>query len=662
MRTDHRAEPFSEYLLYDLPTEQYKGVVFENMGEMWWGCLHRRPGTREDYAIRTDAVYGLDWDTGTAIKFDSGGFAADELPRMAEWQDANTLWVLTHSEHPGLYRVTFSGRPGKPLDALPLTRPSLTLGPTSPPGCEVQRRVSVERVVGFAPPERKIGYAHMPSALMVTPGGRIWAAMHPGLLIVFFDPPRGDLRFIRNEGALSKPPKVGFHSEAVVIGNEAYDVETAERLPGMPPLPPHKRLERWLDKVVGEDGRLYDANPQSGALSLWGEKPPFHLIPPTPGSEARWDASIAWHATHGECAYGTSRFSDPNVELIVYHAPSKRITRKRLDWQPAKPQKLYSMHIGPDGAIYGSNYSLAMWRADPTTGACETLGWAVPPRAGGEIWCFVNVGQRFYFGAYTNSWLSVYDPARPWSPGVTPENNPYNILRLSDHAPDQHRPRALALGADGLVYLASCADYGLTRDGALAALDPKTNRLARVWCPLVKDQQLISLAAHPVRPELCVGTYRGGWWTSATDGALAVLDLKSGEVVRRFDFRNTVQYLAWDGVGSVLAGVVRKDWTVFFYDPKTGECSKPELLGGFKTFFIGPRPSRGTFLVYQQGRMFEMDPATRALTPISPDGVEIVGSDFQEATDGWVYFRSVDEYDICRFRPIQPDRPAGGSP
>ncbi|MEK7271034.1 MAG: hypothetical protein AAB215_08870, partial [Planctomycetota bacterium] len=263
-------------------------------------------------------------------------------------------------------------------------------------------------------------------------------------------------------------------------------------------------------------------------------------------------------------------------------------------------------------------------------------GWAVAPRAGGELWCFANVGRRMYIGAYTYSWVSVYDPARPWDPGVRGGNNPRNLFRLFDHAPDQHRPRALALAGDGKVYLASCADYGVTRDGALAAIDPKTDTLAHVWCPLVKDHQLISLAPHPVRRELYVGTYRGDWWTSAVAGAMAVLDLERGEVVRRFDFPNTVQYLA-AGAG-IVAGLVRREWRMFFYNPETGECTAPELLEGAKTFFLGLRPSRGTWLVYQRGRLFEMEPTTRALRQISPEGVEIAGSDFREGLDGLIYF------------------------
>ncbi|MEK7271033.1 MAG: hypothetical protein AAB215_08865, partial [Planctomycetota bacterium] len=371
MRTDQRSSPFSEYLLYDLETGHYKGVVFENLGEIWWGCLHRRPGTDDYYALRPDGVHAVYWSAGSAVNLGGGGFETGELPRLAEWQGSDTLWVLPHSEHPGLYRVTFEERRPEARDNEPPFPPAPSRGSggrAGPPRGEALPRVSMRRVADLFPAERKAGYAYQPSALMVTPGGRIWAAFNPGVLVVFFDPATGAVRFVRNEGS---PEKFTFFPEAVLIGAQAYDVETGAELGAAPAIPPHRRAKRWLDKVVGDDGKLYDVDERTGALTLWGEMPTTHLVPPPPGDEKRWHASIAWHATHGERAYGTSRFSDPRIEIVICHVPSKRLTREPLDWRPAKPQKSYSMHVGPDGAVYGSNYSLAMWRVDARTGECR---------------------------------------------------------------------------------------------------------------------------------------------------------------------------------------------------------------------------------------------------------------------------------------------------
>ncbi len=612
MRTDHRADPFSEYLLYDLETGHYRGIVFDDLPEVWWGCLLRKPHTENYYALLPKrGIVALDWETGTTTSLGTVAFPDGELPRYAAWEDAETLWIITHGEHPGLYRAT-------------LTDATLT------------------RVTDLAPPEKKTAYAYLPQQIALTPGGHIWMAFTPGLLVEMYDPATGALLIVRNQG---EQEPVRFFETFVLVGEQAYDLETTGPLTALPPLPPHALAERWLDKVVGEDGGLYTQD--GGALVYWGRKPSSYVIEP-PSGDDRWQPGITWYAVHGRRAFGTSHMNDPEVGLYIYDADTGATHFEKLDWQPEKPQQFYSLHVGPDGGLYGSNYSQALWRVEPATGECRALGWAVPPRPGGEIWCFANADERMYFASYTQSWISVYDPAHPWHPGVAPDDNPYNILRLYDHAPDQHRPRDITRASDGLVYVASCADYGLSKDGALAAIDPATNTLAHVICPLLPDHQLISLAAPPSRSELYIGAYVGEWWLRATSGAYMVFDLASRELRAVHTTANTVTNLTL--LGDLLLGVVRREWTIFFYNTVTAAYEPPALLYGERTYYAGPRPSRGTALIYQRGAVYEMDHA-RVLRQISPPGVEIAGSRFQEGVDGRIYYIDGAGFEIRAFTP-----------
>jgi hypothetical protein len=243
----------------------------------------------------------------------------------------------------------------------------------------------------------------------------------------------------------------------------------------------------------------------------------------------------------------------------------------------------------------------------------------------------------------------VYDPAKPWHPGVEKEANPRNLFRLHDYIRDQHRPRALAVGSDGLVYMASCADYGTSTEGALAGYNPKSDQIEVRVHPLVAGHQLCSLAAPPTRRELFVGSYTGGLHGKSTGGALVVWDLDQRKILRTFDVPRMVSFLA--ATDDLVMGTIFGEWKVFLYDPRTRQFTPPALLGGRRTFFVGNRPSRGTFLLHQEGHAYDFDPATQKLTEINPPGAFINGSYLQEGKDGEIYYVHADLNDIEGFMP-----------
>ncbi|MBI2194495.1 MAG: hypothetical protein HYU36_21160 [Planctomycetes bacterium] len=626
LRTDHRADAFSEYLLVDLETMEHRGVVFENLPEVYWGCLHRRPDTSEYYALTSADVYRIDWERGQAAPLDTGGFSGKVL-RTADWQGPDTLWVLAQSPEVELFRLSLAATPPR-----------------------------VELIASLRPPVRKVGLDYVPQQLRVTPGGKVWASLSPGLVVSFFDPARPPARFLCNLGndeleaeGGGRPTPVRFLGDRVRIGMEDYDLETGDGLGRAEDAEAEPDAPAWLGLVPRPDGCLYFPGKSGQAGQLWGQRPP-DFLQPHPEGDHRWQRSIGWHAVHGEYAFGTSSHLEPRIGLLTWHGPTARMEFRAIPWKPSRPQQFYSMHVGPDGAIYGSNYSMALWRIDPETWECRTLGWAIPPRAGGEIWAFTNYEGRMFFAGYTHSWLGVYDPSRPWQAGTGPGDNPRSLFRLFDHAPDQHRPRALAAGSDGRIYMASCADYGKTSEGALAAYHPRTDQLDLVRCPLIPGHQLSSLAAPPGRPEIYAGSYQGGLHGRSTGGAMAVWDIDAGRLKAVLPVSRMVSFLA--ATDDRVAGVVFGEWKVFFYDPATGAFTPPSLLGGRKCFYLGLRPSRGTFLLQQEGQAFELDPKSLELRRLSPEGVFLDGSNFLEGTDERIYYRHTQGFDIWSFRPV----------
>ena len=127
-------------------------------------------------------------------------------------------------------------------------------------------------------------------------------------------------------------------------------------------------------------------------------------------------------------------------------------------------QSIFTLHTGPDGAVYGSSYNLHhIFRVDPETGATADLGNPIPPQSG-EVYAFTNDGTQMYMASYTHARLSVYDTGKAWDPGANPR-------LLGELGHEQYRTPGLTMGPDGALYVGSTPAYGKI-GGALSVYDP----------------------------------------------------------------------------------------------------------------------------------------------------------------------------------------------
>lgn len=153
---------------------------------------------------------------------------------------------------------------------------------------------------------------------------------------------------------------------------------------------------------------------------------------------------------------------------------------------------LFVVGEGPEGVIYGSTaMPLELCWYDPATGDMQNPG--NPTNVGGEIYSFAHLDGKLYLCAYPGSWLSIYDPKRPWDYGTKPENNPYGFGNIGD---GHLRPRAMIVGVDGRLYIGSLPPYGQL-GGALGVYDPEKNEVVENYRHLIRDQAIVALVQDP---------------------------------------------------------------------------------------------------------------------------------------------------------------------
>lgn len=185
---------------------------------------------------------------------------------------------------------------------------------------------------------------------------------------------------------------------------------------------------------------------------------------------------------------------------------------------------IFYIHAGPDDLIYGSSIlPLHLFRYDPGTGELVDLGKA--SSAGGEAYSMANLDGKIYISAYTGATLSVYDPAKPYAFGNTPESNPRDLGRLDKIS---YRPRSTLAGPLGRVWVASIPDYGMW-GGPLSWYDPATGE-KKAYYDIAGEASCYTLAYLPQPDQIAVGTtIHGGSGTTpkARQASLFLWDAKA---------------------------------------------------------------------------------------------------------------------------------------
>lgn len=154
---------------------------------------------------------------------------------------------------------------------------------------------------------------------------------------------------------------------------------------------------------------------------------------------------------------------------------------------------IFVLDVGPDGRIYGGTVlPLLLFVHDPATGKHEVLG-NPSDLSDGEIYSMLARDNMLWTCAYGGSYLSVYDPSKPWSFGTEEGKNPRGFGRLGE---GHLRPTAMLLGPNECIYVGSLPHYG-QHGGAMGVFDPGQWELVENYRNIIQDQGVASLAYDP---------------------------------------------------------------------------------------------------------------------------------------------------------------------
>jgi outer membrane protein assembly factor BamB len=305
----------------------------------------------------------------------------------------------------------------------------------------------------------------------------------------------------------------------------------------------------------GADGQVYASAANGNFLCDGDELKPVKALPARALPTLR-DGSVLTEATveRGTIHYQLKR-------------PAGESETKSAKFEGAGV-KLFVVGTGPDGRIVGSTaLPLDMFDFTPATRELRDLG--NPTDVGGEIYSFATDAEQLYICAYPNSFLSVYEPQKPWHYGKTKDSNPRGIGPMGK---GHLRPRAMVIGLDHRVFVGSLAPYGQT-GGAMGIYDPQQDKVTENYPHLVTNQGISALCFDPGTKLLFGGSCiepGGGATPLASQCVLFAWDVKIqqkvwGKVIVPSD-RNTAAMTAANG--NIFA-VTTPSSTLIVIDPKT---------------------------------------------------------------------------------------------
>ncbi len=467
------------------------------------------------------------------------------------------------------------------------------------------------------------GKVEFPCAIDEDRAGRIWIGSYGTADLTAFDPKTGEFQrfgrmddvdmynypmvnadgLICNKIMMTKPkcvvldPKTGRKEVVGPVATKGQDT-----------LDLRKDAQGWVH-IVSSLGNFriqgFNAVPEKQAPAA-PVQPPFQNIKDVRfvGPEAEPYRQLEVQLTSGE-----TRTLDLNLELAG--------------------TDIFYIHVGPDDHIYGSSIlPLHLFRYDPGTGELVDLGKA--SSAGGEAYSMANLDGKIYISAYTGATLSVFDPAKPYAFGNTPESNPRDLGRMDKIS---YRPRSTLTGPLGRVWVASIPDYGMW-GGPLSWYDPATGE-KKAYYDIVGEASCYTLAYLPQTDLIAVGTtIQGGSGTTpkVKQAVLFLWDYKAeskvweGTMDRPVEAFNALLALP-DGklLGTVTGGQKPE---VFLFNPASKAFEKradlpagaPRDLG----LTLGPD---GKVYGFTRSCLYRLDPASLDIAEILKveDEFEIAG-------------------------------------
>lgn len=293
---------------------------------------------------------------------------------------------------------------------------------------------------------------------------------------------------------------------------------------------------------------------------------------------------------------------------------------------------------GPDGNIYGSTaLPLLMWKTDVKTGEHTVLGNPTP--VGGELYTLLSMGDLLYVCAYTGSYLSVYDPSRPFEFGTEADSNPRGLGFMGD---GHLRPRAMIAGPNGDIYVGSLPPYG-EHGGAMGVYSPSEDRITENYRNLVENQGISALAWDAESNLIFGGTdINGGGGTNPieTEARFFIWDPTAKEKIE------DLVLVAGDGsiASTAVAGekvfiLSRPSNTLSVYSIAERKIIDQKIVEGGAAVDISlEQHTDGMLYGLTRTSVLRIDPATHEVTQLAdyPDGINCGWA----MTEDGIYFGS----------------------
>lgn len=408
-------------------------------------------------------------------------------------------------------------------------------------------------ITDIAPVDEK--WATFPCRIDEAPDGCLYVGAYPGCCLSRYNPKSGEwTRFGRMDDTdMYFYPLCG--SDGTVAGLVrmcrphvvALDPATGEHRAVGPVLDTQQQSGDTLELFKGADGLLYIKS-SAGHFRVSGlDAIPVRTLPePLPAPRLPGGEEVAF----------VDAASFQYRHVVVRPVDDGTVRNIHLDWRGAGTD-LFMLHHGPDGRIYGSSilpehlFSCKLDGSDMVNhGQCSV--------SGGEAYSMGNLDGKLYIASYPAARLSIYSPAQPYHFGTGADDNPRDIGRPDAVA---FRPRVMAAGPLGKVWIGSIPDYGMW-GGTLAAYDPNTGKFES-HRHLVHDCSVTALAWLPDRGLFLVGTsVEGGTGTlpKAKSAAFVLWDPQYGRALSQETFGLPPIYsivdLAYAAPGFVYAAVV----------------------------------------------------------------------------------------------------------
>ncbi|MBI5091957.1 MAG: PQQ-like beta-propeller repeat protein [Candidatus Hydrogenedentes bacterium] len=492
------------------------------------------------------------------------------------------------------------------------------------------------QVLVFDPkhPEKQIQVVGRPSATetylwMFTIGkdGKIYGCTYPGAKLVSYDPKTGalaDLGVMDDSQKYSRSVCTGPDGKIYVgigygRGNVVmYDPATGKHESILPDAY-RKEPEQTVGEVyAGVDGNVYikatRVDPAKPDAKPGDARPTTSVTLLVKDGKAELSEKPATAVSHTKLKDGRV-VQNPNLNgTYELAATDGKVEKKTFTYKGASG--IFMVSNGPLGRIYGGTWMpCEVFSYDPATGKTENPG--NPCEVGGEIYSMLDHHGSLYVCAYPGSFLSKWDPSKPWNYGHDPDNNPRGFGPLG---PGHLRPRAMVHGPNELIYIGSYPEYGRP-GGSLGVWDPAQEKLIENYHPLVKDQSIATLVYDPGSGLIFGGSSTaggGGSTPAAPEAKFFAFDPKAKKLVLEeapYPGAQTIVSMAL--AGRKIFGVADAG-KLFVYDIDAKKYVHKAELG------LGEMPDcslalwkDGKFYGVSQNKVFRLDPDTFATTVLA---------------------------------------------